>query len=79
MDKQLNAILEISVIPKIIDLIMSNDGLSDIKSLETFYHSKTFELLSNIETGLWHLSPLTIYNMWKAEKETGLIKFPEEQ
>ena len=79
MDKQLNAILEISVIPKIIDLIMSNEGFTDIKSLEKFYHSKTFELLSDTETELWHLSPLTIYNMWKTEHETGVIEFPEEQ
>ena len=30
------------------------------------------------ETKMWHFSPLTIFNIWKEEKETGKVVFPEE-
>lgn len=79
MDKKINTLLGTAIIPQVIDLIMKSNGDSDIKAVEKFYNSKTYEALSNVETDIWHLSPLTIYNMWKNETETGEIVFPEEQ
>jgi hypothetical protein len=79
MDKKINTLLGTAIVPQIIDLIMKNDGESDIKAVEKFYNSKTYEVLSDAETDVWHLSPLTIYNMWKQEVETGEVLFPEEQ
>jgi hypothetical protein len=58
---------------------MKNDGQSDIQVVEKFYNSKTYEVLSDAETAVWHFSPLTIYNMWKDEMRTGELLFPEEQ
>jgi hypothetical protein len=78
MDKKINTLLGTAIVPKVIDLIMTNDGESDIKAVEKFYTSKTYEALSDAETDVWHLSPLTIYNMWKHEVETGELVFPEE-
>ena len=46
--------------------------------MNEFYNSKTYEVLAREETKVWHYSPLTIYTMWKEEKETGEIIFPEE-
>lgn len=79
MDKKINALLGTAIIPQIIDLIMQNDGESDIQAVEKFYCSKTYEALADADTGVWHLSPLTIYNMWKVETQTGDLIFPEEQ
>lgn len=79
MDKKINTLLGTAIIPQVIDLIMKNNGDSDIKAVEKFYNSKTYEALSDVETDVWHLSPLTIYNMWKVEIETGEVVFPEEQ
>lgn len=79
MDKKISTLLGTAIVPQIIDFIMKNDGESDIRAVEKFYNSKTYEALSNAETGVWHLSPLAIYNMWKHENETGEIVFPEEQ
>lgn len=79
MDKQISTLLGTAIVPQIIDLIMKNDGMSDIKAVEKFYNSQTYAALSNVETDVWHLSPLTIYNMWKREVETGDLMFPEEQ
>ena len=79
MDKKINTLLGMAIIPQVIDLIMRNDRESDIRAVEKFYSSKTYEALSNAETDVWHLSPLTIYNMWKYEVQTGNLVFPEEQ
>lgn len=79
MDKNISALLGTAIVPQVIDLIMKNDGLGDIKAVEKFYDSKTYEVLSDVQTDVWHLSPLTIYNMWKHELETGDLIFPEEQ
>lgn len=77
MDKQVNTILSIVLIPEIISLIIEKEKLSDFDALNSFYQSKVYELLSIEETKMWHYSPLTLYMMWKDEKETGKIIFPE--
>lgn len=79
MNGKISTLLGTAIVPRIVDLIMQNDGESDIRAVEKFYCSKTYELLSDAETGVWHFSPLTIYIMWKHETETGEILFPEEQ
>ena len=78
MDEKFNAILSIALIPQTVDLIVRNEGLDDISALNEFYCSVTYEMLSKEETKMWHFSPMTIYSMWKHERETGEIVFPEE-
>lgn len=78
MDEIFNSILSITLVPEIVNLIIINEGLDDISAINEFYSSKTYEMLSNEETKIWHFSPLTIFSMWKSEKETGEILFPEE-
>lgn len=78
MDGKFNAILSVTLIPKIIDLIVNKKSLNEDVALNIFYHSKTYELLSDENTKLWHYSPLMLYTIWKSEQETGSIIFPEE-
>lgn len=78
MDEKFNSILSIALIPKTIDLIVENLGRDDITAINEFYQSKVYDLLSKEETKMWHYSPMTIYMMWKHERETGEIIFPEE-
>lgn len=78
MDMKFNAILSVALIPQIIDLIIKNEGFDDVEAINKFYQSKTYDILSKEETKVWHLSPMSIYTMWKKEKETGEIIFPEE-
>ncbi|MBO5046469.1 MAG: hypothetical protein J6C93_06325 [Clostridia bacterium] len=78
MDEKFNSILSIALIPQTVDLIVKNEGLDDIAAMNEFYHSKTYEMLANEETKMWHFSPMTVYSMWKHEKETGEVVFPEE-
>lgn len=66
------------MVPQNIALIVEKEGLDDITALNEFYQSQVYELLSKEETKMWHFSPMTIYMMWKHEKETGEVVFPEE-
>ena len=78
MDEKFNTILSIAIIPQVIDLIISKGKKDEISAIDAFYSSKTYQLLSNEETKMWHYSPLTLYMIWKEEQETGNIIFPEE-
>ena len=78
MDEKFNSILSIALIPQTVDLIVNNEGLDDISAMNEFYNSQTYEMLAKEETKMWHFSPMTIYSMWKHEKETGKVIFPEE-
>lgn len=76
--KQFEIFLAVVKIPQVIDLIMCNQDLGREEAIESFYRSQTFDVMSMQGTDVWHLSPLTIYNMWLGEKETGVIEFPRE-
>jgi hypothetical protein len=78
MDETFNSILSIALIPQTVDLIVTKEGLDDISAMNEFYNSKTYEMLAREETKMWHFSPMTVYSMWKQEKETGKVVFPEE-
>lgn len=78
MDEKFNAILSIAIIPEVISLISKNENIDEIRAINEFYDSKVYSLLSDESTKIWHYSPLTIYHMWKEEKTTGKIIFPEE-
>ena len=78
MDKKFDSILSIALIPQTVALIVEKDGVNDITAINEFYQSKIYDLLSKEETKMWHYSPMTVYMMWKHEKETGEIVFPEE-
>lgn len=78
MDEKFNAILSIAIIPQVIDLIADKEKMDEISAIDVFYSSKTYDLLANEKTKMWHYSPLTLYMIWKSEQETGNIIFPEE-
>ncbi len=78
MDEKFNSILSIALIPQTVALIAEKCGLDDITAINEFYQSKVYDLLSNEETKMWHYSPMTVYMIWKHEKETGEVVFPEE-
>jgi len=77
-DGKFHALLSAVLIPQIVDLIVNKENVDDVTAVNTFYQSETYALLEREETKVWHYSPLTIYNIWKTEKETGKIELPEE-
>jgi len=75
--EKLSALLAI-LNPAIIQLIMDNKKLTNIKATFLLYDSYLYSMLEKEESKLWHLSPLTLYELLEEELETGKINFPEE-
>lgn len=75
--KKFEAML-VLIVPKVIGLIVQNIGMDEVTATSVFYESKVYSLLEQEDTKLWHLSPLTLFNMYDEERKTGKITFPEE-
>ena len=75
--EKLSALLAI-LNPSVVQLIMDNRKLSNIEATELLYHSALYAMLENEASKLWHLSPLTLYELLEEELETGSINYPEE-
>ena len=69
--------LLILIVPQVVGLIVKNCGLDEMTATTLFYKSSVYALLEQEETKLWHYSPLTLFNMYNEERETGNIVFPE--
>ena len=78
MDKKKFESMLILIVPDVIKLIVENNQIDEIKASDMFYSSKVYEKLEQEDTKLWHLSPLTLYNMFEEEQKTGEVIFPEE-
>ena len=74
--KKFEALL-VLIVPKVVALIVKNHSLDEVTAARLFYESKVYSLLEQEDTKLWHLSPLTLFNMYDEEKKTGNITFPE--
>ena len=74
--KKFEAIL-VLIVPKVIGLITENCEMDEVTATRAFYESKVYSLLEQEDTKLWHLSPLTLFNMYDEERQTGNITFPE--
>ena len=74
--KKFEAML-VLIVPKIIALIVQNQGIDEVTASRRFYESKVYSLLEEEDTKLWHFSPLTLFHMYDEEVNTGNITFPE--
>ena len=72
-DGKFHALLSAVLIPQIVDLIVNKENVDDVTAVSTFYRSETYALLEREETKVWHYSPLTIYNIWKTEKNGNIL------
>lgn len=66
------------IIPRLLWTIMEKQNLTESEALDQLYSSDLYQQLECEETKLWHLSVLSLYNLWLEEKETGKITYPEE-
>lgn len=74
--KKFEAML-VLIVPRVIDFIVKDYELDEVTASKGFYESRVYSLLEEKEMKLWQLSPLTLFNMYREEKETGEISFPE--
>ncbi len=77
-EEKFSALLGVAIVPQVVAIIAREEKLSDVAAINAFYQSETFALLEKEETKVWHYSPLTLYQIWKTEQETGKIELPEE-
>lgn len=68
----------ILLVPQVVHLITKNYMYDEITASREFYDSKVYACLEQEDTKLWHLSALTLFNMFDEEKKTGSFAFPEE-
>lgn len=78
MDKKKFESMMTLIVPKVINLIVENNPIDEVEASIKFYKSQVGKKLEDEETKLWHLSPLTLYNMYEEEQKTGVVSFPEE-
>lgn len=75
--EKFTAILSV-LVPQVILLIAENYSNDEVVATEAFYDSGVYKMLEQEDTKLWHLSPLTLFNMFDEEKRTGTFTVPEE-
>ncbi len=65
------------LIPSVVNLIAKKLLLSDIEATKLFYNSNVCAELHIEYTKVWQYSPLTIFNMFLLEQETGKVIYPD--
>lgn len=78
MDEKKFESMLVLLVPQVVHLITENYPLDEVAATERLYRSKVYESLEQEDTKLWHLSPLTLFNMFDEEQKTGSFTFPEE-
>jgi len=76
---QISILLGVCIIPQIIADIKEFYDNNEEVALKEFYKSNLFDKLQNPNTGLWHLSPKTLSQLFLSEVNEQIIEFPEEQ
>lgn len=78
MEKKKFEAMLVLLVPQIISLMVKNYSCDEVTASKEFYSSRVYSFLEREDTKLWHLSPLTLFNMFDEEKQTGSFTFPEE-
>lgn len=78
MEKQKFEAMLILLVPQVVHLITENYPFNEVTASKEFYDSQVYSFLEQEDTKLWHLSALTLFNMFDEEKKTGTFTFPEE-
>ena len=78
MEKQKFEAMLILLVPQVVHLITENYPFDEVTASKEFYDSQVYSFLEQEDTKLWHLSALTLLNMFDEEKKTGTFTFPEE-
>lgn len=61
----------------LVDKIISESGLSEDIAMEKLYASKLYAMLEKEDTKVWHFSVSMLYELYKKERDTGNLIFPE--
>lgn len=76
-ERQYGAFLAV-LLPSVVHCVAVADGVSENEATSRLFSSQLFEKLSDEKLKLWHYSPATLCEIYRAERETGKLIFPEE-
>lgn len=68
MEKQKFEAMLILLVPQVVHLITENYPFDEVTASKEFYDSQVYSFLEQEDTKLWHLSALTLFNMFDEEK-----------
>lgn len=61
----------------LVSIISSKEDISEEEAIKQLYESKLYAMLENEETKVWQYSTQMLYKLFKQEKTTGEIQFPD--
>ena len=76
---QVSLLLGVCIIPQVIAEAKAFYNDQEEVAIKEFYSSTLFDKLQNPATGLWHLSPKTLAEIFLTEVKAQGVEFPEEQ
>ena len=56
---------------QVVELMVEKYGMDDREAERAFIESKTYQLLLDVESEVYTMSPHIIFDMWESEKITG--------
>ena len=65
------------IVPQVVHLIAERWGVDEVAATREFLTSRTYAVLEDEHTGVWHYSPETLFLMLEGERESGYVTFPE--
>jgi len=74
-----SVLLGVCIVPRVIAETKESCDTPEESVIREFYASRLFDKLQNPATGLWHLSPKILAEMFLAERQGREVEFPEEQ
>ena len=74
-EQRASTLIGVCIAPSVLEAC----GLATAEGLDAFYRSRTFALLSDASTGMWHLSPATLAQIFLHERDCGELETPDEQ
>ena len=76
---QVSVLLGVCIAPQIVAEARETCGATEETVIRELYASRLFDKLRNPATGLWHLSPKLLADLFLAERQGQEVEFPEEQ
>ena len=56
---------------QVVELMVEKYGMDDREAVRAFIESKTYQLLLDVDSEVYTMSPHIIFDMWESEKITG--------
>lgn len=76
-EKKFTAMLTL-IVPQVVSLIAERNCCDEVTAAKKLYNSKVYAIMEQEDTKLWHLSALTLFDMFNEEEKNGVFVIPEE-